>query len=301
MVYARLGEVVQLGDPLITLDDTLIKKRIDDLASTIDFIEKELEYQNAIAEIDIKLIEFELDRVRNTTQGEGEAGEAQKTIALLEAEIAQARVDLNQNNQVVQQIELASRRRELEALQAQTERNVIYAPFTGRVAFGQSVKTGDWIKAYDPLVFIADDTRLTVKSDYISGFYLKGADRVYALIGDEEYEIAEIPMDESEYIAQTLSGYTILSEFEILAGSHESFEKLTPGMYAAVCVISYYTEGALVVPTNSLFREGSVRYVYVMSESGSRERREVKIGFSNDSITHIKEGLEEGETVYVKD
>jgi multidrug efflux pump subunit AcrA (membrane-fusion protein) len=299
MVYARLGEAVQLGQPLITLDDRQLKRRIDELRETIEFIEKELEYQNAIAEIDIRLMELELDHIRN--EARGEAGGAQMSIELLEADISQARADINQHNQIIQQIELDSGRRELKALQAKLERNIIYAPFTGRVAFGQNVKKGYWIKAYDPLVFMADDARLTVKSAYVSGFYIKGADRMYALIGDEEYEIAEIPMEESEYIAQTLAGYAVMTEFKILTGTRESFNKITPGMYAAVCVINNYIESALVIPSNSLFREGSVRYVYIMGKDGSRERREVKAGLSNDSVTHIIEGLEEGEIVYVKD
>ena len=81
---------------------------------------------------------------------------------------------------------------------------------------------------------------------------------------------------------------------------HEPDESLSSGMYAAVYIESQRVENALLVPSNAMYLGDGVRYLYVI-EDGVRVRRDVKTGVSNDIMTQITQGLEEGEIVHVKE
>ena len=73
------------------------------------------------------------------------------------------------------------------------------------------------------------------------------------------------------------------------------------GDYAAIVVETQKSEHVLVVPTNAVYKDVGGQYVYVITDSGSRVRRGVVTGVSNDAYTEIREGLEEGAVIYVQE
>lgn len=58
--------------------------------------------------------------------------------------------------------------------------------------------------------------------------------------------------------------------------------------------------GALQVPTNAVYLIGGGNYVFVAGGDGRFVRREVKVGPSQNSVTTIRAGLQEGELVVIK-
>jgi len=172
----------------------------------------------------------------------------------------------------------------------------LIAPFDGRVMYMKDVTAGDRVSAYEPLIYLADETKLSIESEYVYETLLFSAVDMYALVGGERHEIEYVPMDTDEYLKSVLSGEELKSRFEF-AGD---FGGLTSGVYAAVCVENGRVEDALIIPRNALYMESGVRYVYVV-EDGVRVRREVETGATNDWQVQIKSGLQEGERVYVQD
>ena len=58
-------------------------------------------------------------------------------------------------------------------------------------------------------------------------------------------------------------------------------------------------ESQLAVPNSALIRDGLHWFVFVQSDNGSLERRQVTRGRSDDTLTQIPNGLAPGEFVVV--
>ena len=196
----------------------------------------------------------------------------------------------------LRRLELSRLQEELAALEAEMGQNVLTAPFDGTVIFLDEISVGSYVNAFTPIVYIADDTRMHVETEYITESILTTADRVYAYIGDGVYDLENIPMSQQELFAKTLAGETITSDFEIC----DSDEGISVGDFAAVCIQSDLVQDALLIPRNALYTESGSRYVYVM-EDGARVRRDVEVGCIAEHLVEIKSGIEEGDIVYVQE
>ena len=245
------------------------------------------------ADEELALVEQEIAQV------EEELTRVEKEIALKENEIAQKQALLRQDKEQ-HALDRRTQQKELNALNASLEDNVLCAPFAGRIVYGDILKPGSWVQAEDPVVFLADDSKLSIECDYIPVEAIEAADRVYAHIGEKEYELRYIPIDPDELMSLTISGAEITSTFEIIA-SEEELRALEAGQYAAIFLWSDYEADALVVPSGAVMYDSVERrnYVYV-DENGTREKRTVEIGIGTTSRVQILEGLEEGDVVYVE-
>lgn len=78
---------------------------------------------------------------------------------------------------------------------------------------------------------------------------------------------------------------------------------LKPGMFATVVISGSASgsdkaaDGAILVPTTALQREGNRSIVFVVKAPGQFAAREVKAGHEADGMVHIEQGLKPGETV----
>jgi RND family efflux transporter MFP subunit len=72
--------------------------------------------------------------------------------------------------------------------------------------------------------------------------------------------------------------------------------RLKPGMFGTVRILRSSASGTLV-PASAVLREGNNAYVFVGKGNGRFERREVKIGGSDDGLVEILSGVNAGETI----
>ncbi len=290
-MYVTLGDLVKKGDVLLELDESDTQEAYDRLAEQIEYTQTVNDYDNRMAQIDIDLLKNQL-RALQAAQG---GAEQQKQIELKQVEIEQAELNLRQARER-QQLSLETQKKDLQALGEKLGKNLLVAPCDGRVAYAASLQEGDWLTAYRPVAYIADESRLYLSGESISTSLSGGATEMYALINGGRYEITPREMEREDYIALVLAGNDVPACFDFEAG-----EDVEAGMYAAVCLVTKARENVLLIPTNALLRGGGGRYVYVLGENGERTRRAVKTGVSTAWLTEITEGLEEGEVVYVKD
>lgn len=284
-----VGQQVKAGDVLMTLNRESADERCSELQEEIAALETGMAYDEALAQIDLRLLELERERLGSQSPRDEQA------IALKRLDIEA--FELNRSLEAeLDQLALDRLRGELAQLEDESQKAVMTAPFDGTVMFLADVAPGDHASAYSPLVYLADDSRLSIESDYISAVYLENADDLYALVGGDRVEINPIPMDQSEYIALVLAGESAPSRFEITSEA----AGLSAGQYAAVCVENGRVEDALVIPANALYSGSEGRYVYVV-EDGERVHRAVKVGVTTSWEVQILQGLEEGELVYVPD
>lgn len=287
-VHVIVGQEVRAGDVLVTLDQESQLKRLEALREEVEAAQTDAMYADALAKIDRSILEMELQQL-------GEQSADKDAIALKKLDIEEFELNVRMEEEL-RRMELARLESELAALEAETLDATLTAPFDGQVMFLPDVKPGDHVGAYAPVVYLADDTRLTIESEYISESAMMSAHEIYALAGGGRCELIAVELDQSEYIKKMMAGETVMRKFEIASSDVE----LSAGMYAAVCVVSGYHEDALLVPANALYSDSTGRYVYVV-EDGARVRRNVSTGAANDWQVQITEGLEEGEIVYVQD
>ncbi len=287
-MHVIIGQEVKAGDPLITLDTEAETERVEALRRQLEELETNAAYEQELARIDLAILDVEWRQLQK--QGD-EVAIALKQLDIEEKKLA---LELAADMRRLEKDQLTN---ELERLEAEIRENVLYAPFDGRVAYmSNEWRHGDYVSAFTPLVYLADDTRLLVESDYISNSTIDSAHAVYAQVGSKRYALTATPVDEKKYMAQVLAGVKLRRQFTF----DEPDQELEVGQYAVVCVESNYRPDVLLMPTNTLYSADRTRYLYVM-ENGVRVRREVKVGVTTDWYTQITEGLQEGELVYVKE
>jgi hypothetical protein len=89
-----------------------------------------------------------------------------------------------------------------------------------------------------------------------------------------------------------------LKVYETYVRIDEKVEGLKPGMFARVEILVAELNDVINVPLQAVHQSGTRTFVYV--ENGTKtELREVEVGENNDSVVHIKSGLNEGELVHL--
>ena len=288
VMHVIVGQQVKAGDPLVTLDTEKEMERAETLKRKIEQQQTNAAYEEKLAAIDLKMLEVELRKLMKQQP----VDETAIALKRLDIESKKLEIDLAAD---LRQLEMKQLTAEMETLENDIAQNVLYAPYDGRVAYmSDEWQPGDYVGAFTPLIYLADDSRLFVESDYISNGTLKTAYRLYALIGDQRYDLTVTPLDEKKHLSQILSGVSPVRQYTF----NEPDDALEAGQYASICIESEYRENALLIPTNALYHTNKTYYVYVMEE-GVRVRREVKVGISTNWYTQITEGLQEGELIYV--
>lgn len=288
------GDTVRAGQVLARLDESAVQEQYDALAEEIAHVERLNALDNDMKAIDLNIARLELDRLLAQY---AKAPEEQARQAVQERRTAIERLELEMRQaKQTQALTLDTKRQRLQGLADQLGNNLITAPFDGKVVYIAVRQKGSRVLASDPMVFVADDTRLSLQSVYISQTELRGANEIYARVGGTDYAIEMNPVDMSEYISRMLAGASMELTYTFL----DVPEGLEAGQYAAIYVVSGRMEDVLYIPSNALYSDASGRYVYRVVD-GMRERRAVTTGGTNGIQTVITGGLEEGDYVYVKE
>ncbi|GGA71988.1 MexE family multidrug efflux RND transporter periplasmic adaptor subunit [Arenimonas soli] len=74
---------------------------------------------------------------------------------------------------------------------------------------------------------------------------------------------------------------------------------LTPGLYARVQLVANSPEPALLVDDKAVLTDQDRKYVYVVGENNTAERRDVSLGRLVDGLRVVEQGLSEGDQVVV--
>ena len=287
-VKVSLGEWVEAGQLLASLEIETATLRMEELNEEIADIKKLGEFADRQMIADIQIAKTELEIMQ-------EHGADDQTVRLKEVDV-QKLENLLEQAEEIRQLELSEKQREWNALKEKTENNEIRAPFSGRVVYVRDMESGDSIQGHTTVFCLTDESQVWVETPFLSESIIKGSDRIVAKIGEEEYALQYLPMENEEYVTRVLQGDKIKTRFLIEADR----ENFTSGQFAAVMIISGYKNDVLTIPVNALYQETGSPYVYKMSE-GKRIRCDVTVGNISSTKAEIMEGLEEGDFVYVRE
>lgn len=288
-LHVTVGQSVRKGDVLITLDQENQSEKQEDLKRRIEQKQVDGEYRDMLSELDRRILELELEMMMVNTPEDTQA------IAQKQMDIEQFDLDAELEREL-RKLEMTRLREELAAIEEQMVQNVLTAPIDGKVVYIADLATGSYVNAFASLIFIADDSRMYIETEYIGENTLKAAERIWAYVNDDIYELEYIPVEQKELFSKASSGETITTAFNILNPD----DQIGMGDYAVVCLESGRMENALLIPRNALYIESSGNYVYLMND-GLRERREIELGRMTQHLVEIKSGLEEGDVVYVQE
>ena len=292
-VTALVGDVVKKGDVLATLDQTDDEEQAENLRQQIDYLETELAFAKRSDKLTLESAQLELEQLKAQAKS---GGATDADVKLKQADVDILKLSQQQARES-DEFAIASLRRQLASVEEKLGDNTIAAPFDGRIVYMQQVEKGTWMKAYDPLFYIADDTRLSIDSAYISASVTSSANEVYARVNGVDCAITAQELNWREYVTIALSGGELRSGFDFVDGAPEGTES---GMYATVFVKSGLVEDALVVPANAIYTDEGGRYVYLI-DGDTRTRQAVSTGRFTTTLVQITDGLKEGDLVYVKE
>lgn len=288
-VHVTVGQQVRAGDVLITLAQETEQEKMEDLSEQITRLKTAGEYDQRLAAIELAMMDVEIKKLRN------EAPRSEDAIALKELDREERRLTMEYEADV-RALQVERLQAELDVLLTESAQAALIAPVDGRIMYVGQIGRGSYVTAYTPLIYLADETRLTVETEHVLAQDMDRANEIYALVGKDRYPVTPLPVEDSEYIAKVLTGEKVTTAFAIDAPEGA----LSAGEFAAVVLVNKQRENVLLVPANALFSEGNYRYVYVM-QNGVRERRVVEVGVMTDWEVQITAGLQEGEWVYVEE
>jgi multidrug efflux pump subunit AcrA (membrane-fusion protein) len=87
--------------------------------------------------------------------------------------------------------------------------------------------------------------------------------------------------------------------FTVIGKCTDDAPLLRSGMNCRVTIHPNAVSNAILVPIVSVFEEKGKYYCYARANS-TWERREVKVGLSNENMVQITEGLQEGDEVFLQ-
>jgi macrolide-specific efflux system membrane fusion protein len=192
-------------------------------------------------------------------------------------------------------------RSELVDLAEKIETARIYASFPGTVV-SVSIAKGDAVRAYDPVVTLADLSQLTVAVS-ISKEDVKnvapGMDAVVSInaAGDFNGKVSHLPVvstnsnnDPNQPKKETLDQFLLINL--------EPFPpEVTLGTPLSAIIITNRKENATVIPAAALRTHAGRNYVQVVEEDGSKREVDVEIGQQTPTLVEIIKGLSPGQKV----
>ena len=283
------GKWVEKGEVLLSLDVADIEDQIKELDDQILNLQELVTFDDHIQNIRITYIQVEMNEIA-AKQGAGSTAYAMKSVELEQALMNQAHTEENRSAQI-EALELTR-----DELNKKIEQKELTAPVSGYVYYEDQVVEGAGVHAGSTLMYILDpkDMRFAVDA-YISDYDFERFP-VSAWINGKDYEVDLIVPTDDELRAAMLAGETLQSQFW-LPGAKD----VEAGDKGAISIRYMTAEGVLALPKNAIQHDDGGKFVYVIFEDGTREKRYIETGRTNNVFTEIKSGVEEGETVYVPD
>lgn len=305
-VYASRNDFVTAGQIIadLEIDDlerelTSAQLNLERAQSRLYSAEKELEFQRRSAQINLEITNLRLLNLRT------ESPDDNFGISVQNKQVELAQIALERLSEGVDPLlinDVARAQLQVEKLQNAIADATITALFDGQL-LSVSLTAGRPVNAFDPVVSLADITKLEVKAD---------------LISDQMNELAEEMPVEVSLVGrpgEILSGH--IRRLPYPFGSGGSGEVIDPdkstritieqppeaeetdlelGDLVQVRVELERKDAALWLPTQAIRIFDGRRFVVV--QDGEVQRRvDVKVGIQTNERVEIEEGLEEGQVV----
>lgn len=263
------------------------------------------------AELDAKIYE-EYTRPKEEQQARSDVEQARVELDRVKRENARnldrARADLQGRAEAMK-----IREERLAKLKEQIDKTVITAPQDGLVVYATSVgpnsrrntpmSQGRQVRLGEAIIILPDMRQMvaSVRVNEALVGQLKVDQRTTVVIEALGKDPIEGKISQIGVMAEDGGWFNPdLREYAVRIELHDKIdEKLKPGMRCKAEIFIGRVEDAVAVPVQAVITEGDKRFCYARV-SGGVEKRNVKIGRSNESFVEITGGLSEGESVLLR-
>jgi multidrug efflux pump subunit AcrA (membrane-fusion protein) len=173
---------------------------------------------------------------------------------------------------------------------------LIYAKDWG----GQKKKVGSTISAWNPLIAELPDMSIMVSKTYVNEVDISKVDEgMNVLIGVDAFPDMQIE-GVVTYVANVGEDRSGMSgkAFEVTVQLNEVDSVIRPGMTSSNKIQIFSEENVLSIPLDAISSENDIFFVVVKKGLGF-EKREVKLGRSNDNEVIVLDGLAENEEIFL--
>ena len=181
----------------------------------------------------------------------------------------------------------------LEAARIQLEGTEISSSIDG-VLTERLIAVGDRVDVLQPVFTVAEFFPLQAR------VFVPAADANRLNVGQEAAVQLEIFPDQAFTGAIKMINPTVdaaSGTVKVTIEIQQNGNRLRPGLFGTVSISTRTKPGAIVVPNQSVIREGDRTSVFVIRPANSVEKRDVVPGLSEGGWTEILEGVIEGEAV----
>lgn len=314
------GTVVEKGGYIATLDKTELFGRFEDTRLDLEqtkalYEQTQLDTSLVLREARDEIINLryaieEKELILEQSQYEPPAiikqNQYQKDKAVRDLEQALERYNIKALQEKARMMEVSAKLREdqseVSQMEAILEKFTVTAPENGMVIYhsgrGGKVKEGSHVSSWDPVVATLPDLTSMQSITYINEVDIR---RVKV---GQPVEIGLDAFPEKRLTGKVTKVANVGQQrpnsdakvFEVFIVINESDPLLRPSMTTSNAIIAEELEDVLYVPLEAIYvQNDSINYVYL--ERGVKQ--EVQLGLANSNDVVIKQGLEEGENVYL--
>jgi HlyD family secretion protein len=262
--------------------------------------------RNALEVLD--KFEFAKESTKLLADKEEKAKELDRVKRKADSEAAKTQSDMNSRKRT---FDLATDR--LQRVRSQLEKSTIKAPASGIVVYAREdrgrmgssepVGEGKQLREREEILNIPDTRRMIVQLDIHESLVKKVREgqrasiRLDALPGKElsgrVRSVSSVPSTSNQWMNPDLKVYPTEIELDDVLE-----DDLKPGMNAQAEILVADLTDVLSVPMQAIHQSGGKAYAYV-DRGGKPEVSQVELGLNNDRAVVVKNGLKEGDQVYL--
>lgn len=322
-IYVEPGDTVNAGDVLAVCDVDEAKKQLQECKDALAHENETYEISAQISDTQIRLWESQAAGQDNNEpdQSDGTADDTHEADAdtnideyvavtgefsteQLEKgdrteESYSTKIETEQENQrydkQLHEYRVQKINEQMASYQQIVDDGTLKAAHSGLVTYTKKLTEGRSAAAYENIVIVSDtdDLELDIKDTAINEYKYSDYDKKYVIVDGEKYDVTE-----SQYTSEVLVLSKINNRYPDVCVESREKPSLTAGQMYPVYFEKTKANQALVVGKDSIYKDGDIRYVYVKNDEGSREKRIITTGESDENYTQVTEGLKEGELVY---
>ena len=317
------GTIVKKGDYVGSLDPSQLNNARTDVLNEYDKTESQYQQVKLDTAIELRAKRDELKNLKfaleereielKYSEFEPPAIQRQAQIALEKAQRAHKNavesyaLKQRQSRAKVREVgaSLAIQKTKMDNLQELMKSFRIMAPEDGMLIYakdwgGQKKKVGSTISAWNPLIAELPDMSIMVSKTYVNEVDISKVDEgMNVLIGVDAF-----PDMQTEgvvtYVANVGEDRSGMNgkAFEVTVQLNEVDSVIRPGMTSSNKIQIFSEEKVLSIPLDAISSENDIFFVVVKKGLGI-EKREVKLGRSNDNEVIVLDGLAENEEIFL--
>jgi HlyD family secretion protein len=317
------GTIVKVGDYIGRLDPTGVNEQIIDARLNLDAAQSKFTQQkldttltlkqerNAIKDLVFNMEETRLELKQSIYEPPAVIKKLEINLDKLERDLNEKKenysIKKSQANAKMIEVgtEVSKIKKELDDLLKLLESFTIYSDSNGMITYdrnwdGSKKNVGSSISPWDPSIASLPDLTKMESKTYANEVDIrkikKGLPVKVGFDAFPDVEMEGIVTDVAN-VGETKRGSDI-KVFQVTVKLNGSNDNIRPGMTTSNRILTFDKKSVLSVPLEAIFSKDSITYVY--KKSGfSIEKRQVKIGASNNDAVIILEGLSANDVVYL--